>query len=97
MKSKSKTHAAAIRIIDALDVAFGGRSNWGPEELALAIVGHIANQGFPQEEWYSAIEVLAHEDAAGLPDGWDVRYSEAYNAERLRRRKRLWDKAFFEL
>lgn len=93
----SKTHAAAIRIIDSLDRAFGGRSQWGPEELAKAIVGHIANQGFPQEEWYSAIEALAHEEPEGLPDGWDIRYSEAYNSERTARRKRLWDKAFFEL
>jgi hypothetical protein len=89
-----KTHAAAIRIIESLDVAFGGRSNWGPEELALAVVGHIYNQGYPQTEWYSAIEVLAHEEPEGLPDGWDSRYSEAYTAERTRRAKRLFAEHF---
>ncbi len=91
MNNNSKVYAAAIRLIEALDVAFGGRSQWGPEQLALAVVGNIANQGFPASDWYTPIEVLAHEDE--LPDGWDVRFSAAFHSEQHRRAQRRFANA----
>jgi hypothetical protein len=92
MNNNSKVYAAAIRLIESLDVAFGGRSQWGPEQLALAVVGNIANQGFPEEEWYAPIEVLAHEEDE-LPDGWDIRFSAAFHAEKRRRAQRRFANA----
>ena len=66
-------------IIRSLDRAFGGRSNWGPEDLAKAVIGHIADKEFPGEQRYAPIELLS---AVGeLPRNFEKKYCEQFISE----------------
>lgn len=77
------TQERSKAIIDALDMAFGGRSQWGPEELARAVVGQIANNGFPNSEWYIPIHVLKdlEED---MPHSWLDLFSKEFEIKSMR-------------
>ena len=60
------------KVFPALNAAFGGMSQWGPEELGIALAGHVNNCYKPFPMALDAIEKVVTEDFLDLQDEGDV-------------------------